>query len=296
MPELPEVEIVARTLEPEIIGKVITDVQVIWPRIVNYPDDKEEFKDLLRGQILGPTRRIGKYLLIQVGEQQELVVHFRMTGKFKILTPEESKQKHVHMFFQFEGEAEGLAYHDVRKFGDVFLIPKGDYRQIKGLYHAGIDPLSSELTLPVFKELLISKNRKIKPLLLDQSVICGLGNYLCDEILWFPEQEGIHPERLSSTLTKEELNKMYTHMMEVIHKSISLGGNSFRNFSYGDGVKGDFKKMLKVYAREGEPCDNCSSEILRIQVGGRSSHFCPVCQRRPLAVRAHKPTRKPAHI
>jgi formamidopyrimidine-DNA glycosylase len=115
-------------------------------------------------------------------------------------------------------------------------------------------------------------------LLLDQSVITGLGNYLCDEMLWFENEPGVHPERLSSSLTERECRGIFKRMTEVIDKSIRSGGNSFRDFSYGDGMKGDFKRMLKVYGRQHEPCFNCGTAIKRIIAAGRSTHYCPSCQ------------------
>lgn len=278
MPELPEVEVVARTIQPEIIGKEIEDVDVFWARIINFPDDQEELKLKLIGEKIGKVRRTGKYLRIEIGQFQELVVHFRMTGKFKMMLPEQRHQKHVHFFLHFKGEKEGLAYHDVRKFGDIFLVPKGDYRQIKGLFHAGPDPLDPSFSYEQFEALILTRKRQIKALLLDQSVITGLGNYLCDEMLWFPEQKGIHPETLSNSLSKSTLNVLYKRMLEVINKSIQSGGNSFRNFSYGDGMQGEFKALLKVYGRQNEACHNCGNMIEKIKVAGRSSHYCPQCQ------------------
>lgn len=278
MPELPEVEVVARTIRSEIQGKEISDVDVFWPRIIKHPDDQEEFKARLIGETIGDIGRTGKYLKIGIGDKQELVIHFRMTGKLKLLRPEDSKQKHIHLYFHFEGEQEGLAYHDVRKFGDIFLVPKGDYRAIKGLFQAGVDPLSEAFTFDLFQSLIKPRKRRIKALLLDQSVITGLGNYLCDEMLWIPGEQGVHPERLASSLSEAELQKIYRRMLEVIQTSIRLGGNSFRDFSYANGIKGEFKRMLKVYGRKGEPCANCGTEIERKIVAGRSTHYCPRCQ------------------
>lgn len=282
MPELPEVEVVAQTIKREIEGKVIEEVDVYCPKIINFPDDQEEFKANLVGQQIGMIRRTGKYLRIEIGSNYELVVHFRMTGKFKMLPKQERDQKHLHLFFHFAHENEGLAYIDVRKFGDIFLVPKGDYSRIKGLYHAGVDPLSSAFNYPTFKALLKNKKRHIKALLLDQSVITGLGNYICDEVLWFEHGKGIHPQRLANSLTERELKGIYQRIVEVIHESIRLGGNSFRDFSYGEGMKGDFKKMLKVYGRLGEPCFQCGTSIEKIIVGGRSSHYCVRCQKKKI--------------
>lgn len=279
MPELPEVEVVARTIRGEIMGKIIEDVDVFWPRIVKFPDDQDEFKMIVKGQRIGEIRRTGKYLRIEIGAEYELVVHFRMTGKFKMLPKEERYQKHLHLFFHFKGEKEGLGYIDVRKFGDIFLVPKGEYGKIKGLFHAGVDPLSSEFTFDKFKALLKKKKRHIKALLLDQSVITGLGNYLCDEVLWFESGKGVHPQRLASSLSQRELQSIYQRIVDVIQESIYLGGNSFRDFSYGEGMKGDFKKMLKVYGRSGDACFNCATPIEKMIVGGRSSHYCPICQK-----------------
>lgn len=282
MPELPEVEVVARTIKKEITGKVIEAVDIFWPKLIKFPDDKEEFKLQLEGEKIGDIKRIGKYLIISIGEHLELVFHFRMTGKFKMLPATQPKEKHLHLFFHFQEEQEGLAYIDVRKFGDIFLVPKGEYLPIKGLFHAGLDPLMDDFTFKAFKERVKHKNRRIKALLLDQSVFTGLGNYICDEVLWFPDAKGVHPEKLASSLTERELKKIYERIFDVIHTSIELGGNSFRDFSYGEGVKGEFKNMLKVYGRKGEACFNCSNVIEKIIVGGRSSHYCPRCQKKKI--------------
>lgn len=282
LPELPEVEVVARTIKKEIQGKVIQSVDIFWPKLIKYPDDKEEFKLKLEGERIEDIHRIGKYLIMSIGTDYELIFHFRMTGKFKMLPSQERHQKHLHLFFHFVHGEEGLAYIDVRKFGDIFLVPKGDYQPIKGLFHAGLDPLTEEFTFKAFKERVKHKNRRIKALLLDQSVFTGLGNYICDEVLWFPEQKGVHPEKLSSSLSERELKNIYQRIFDVIQTSIKLGGNSFRDFSYGEGMKGDFKKMLKVYGRKGEACFNCGQTIEKIIVGGRSSHYCPRCQKKKI--------------
>lgn len=278
MPELPEVEVVRRTIAREILGKVIEEVEVFWPGIITYPDDKEAFRLGLVGQRITALNRKGKYLIIGIGEYADLVVHFRMTGKFKRLPHEERFDKHIHLYFFFQNDPEGLAYHDVRKFGDLFLVPRGDYRMIKGLAQAGIDPLSPSFDYATFRTLLRERNRQIKALLLDQRVIAGLGNYLCDEVLWFPGEKGVHPARLSGQLSEREMEGIYRRILEVIHHSIRLGGNSFRDFSYGDGIKGEFKRMLKVYGRKNEPCFNCGTPIVRERIAGRSTHYCPACQ------------------
>lgn len=279
MPELPEVEVVARNLRPFLHGKIIEKIEVNWPKIIKFPDDKELFTQALIGEHFGDIRRTGKYLRIEVGDELELVVHFRMTGKFLKMKPEDRFQKHIHLFFFFRESEEGLAYMDVRKFGDIFLVKKDNYQQIKGLFTAGVDPLSNAFTLAHFEGLLKHKKRRIKALLLDQSVITGLGNYICDEVLWFEGKKGVHPERLASSLTKKEREGIYKRIFSVIDGAIERNGNTFRDFSYGEGLKGDFSQMLKVYGRTGKPCFNCHTPIERIIVGGRSTHFCPKCQK-----------------
>src|SRR5690625_2816089 len=208
MPELPEVEVVRRTISKEVQGKTISEAEVYWPRMVSYPS-VELFQKQIAGQSIGKIRRTGKYLRIEIGSALELVVNFRMTGKFKLLPPGDRFQKHVHVYFHLSGEPEGLAYHDVRKFGDVFLVPQNNYERIQGLHRAGVDPLVGEFTFPIFQSLIQARKRAIKALRLDQSVITGLGNYICDEILWFEDAPGVHPRRRSDTLTGSELKQMY---------------------------------------------------------------------------------------
>lgn len=273
MPELPEVETVKRSLAGQLTGERITGVTIYYPGNIKRPEP-ELFKRTLTGkEFLGIDRR-GKFLLLALSGGYVLVVHLRMTGQLFMTGAGEPLDKHTHIVFSLSGERE-LRYADQRKFGILELVRQGEVNQLKGLKELGLEPLSSDFTLERLVAVLRNKKRPIKNLLLDQTVVAGIGNIYADEILF---EAGIHPEKPAGDLTEEEIAALWQAVPRMLELGIQHRGTSIRNYVDGEGQKGSFQNLLRVYGRPGEPCCRCGAAIVRIKVAGRGTYFCPRCQ------------------
>lgn len=272
MPELPEVETVRRTLETLIIGKRIKQVSVNLPRIVRNLT-VEEFQRRLVGSEISQIDRRGKFLKIVV-RPWTLISHLRMEGKYRLVPSEESVDKHTHVIFHFTDGTE-LRYLDVRQFGTMDLVPTGEEEKHPPLVRLGIEPLSNAFTQEWLKQHLHKRRAKMKSLLLNQSFIVGLGNIYVDEVLF---QANIHPERMASTLTSGEVDRLYHSIRKVLADAIEAGGSSVRSYRNGKGEMGYFQQKLQVYGRKGQPCSRCGNPIERMVIAGRGTHFCSYCQ------------------
>ncbi|PFE03670.1 DNA-formamidopyrimidine glycosylase [Bacillus cereus] len=273
MPELPEVENVRRTLENLVTGKIIKDVIVTYPKLVKRPDDAELFKEMLRGETIERIERRGKFLLLYV-TKYVIVSHLRMEGKYLLHKEDEPIDKHTHVRFQFTDGTE-LHYKDVRKFGTMHLFKKGEEFDKMPLADLGPEPFDAELTPGYLQERLKKTNRKIKVVLLDQRLLVGLGNIYVDEVLF---RSGIHPEREASSLTKAEIEKIHEATVATLAEAVERGGSTIRTYINSQGQIGSFQELLNVYGRKGEPCVTCGSVIEKTVVGGRGTHYCPMCQ------------------
>ncbi|WP_017153942.1 DNA-formamidopyrimidine glycosylase [Bacillus bingmayongensis] len=273
MPELPEVENVRRTLENLVTGKTIKDVIVTYPKLVKRPDDAELFKEMLRGETIERIERRGKFLLLYV-TQYVIVSHLRMEGKYLLHEEGDPIDKHTHVRFQFTDGTE-LHYKDVRKFGTMHLFKKGEEFEEMPLTDLGPEPFDAELTPMYLQERLQKTNRKIKVVLLDQRLLVGLGNIYVDEVLF---RSGIHPEREASSLTKAEIEKIHAATVATLTEAVERGGSTIRTYINSQGQIGSFQELLNVYGRKGEPCVTCGNVIEKIVVGGRGTHYCPMCQ------------------
>ncbi|WP_017726619.1 DNA-formamidopyrimidine glycosylase [Halalkalibacterium ligniniphilum] len=274
MPELPEVETVRRTLTRLVVGKVIEDVTVTWPKMIKRPDDVEQFRQQLIGQKIHEIGRRGKFLLIRL-DSYTLVSHLRMEGRYGLYKKREENNKHTHVIFHFTDDTE-LRYQDVRKFGTMHLFPIGTEEKEPPLVALGIEPFAESFTPQLLVEAFKKTNRKIKTSLLDQGTVVGLGNIYVDETLF---RAGIHPERLAKDLSEEEYVRIHKAMIETLKEAIDLGGSSIKSYVNGQGEMGMFQQRLDVYARKGEACNHCGAEIIKTVVGGRGTHFCPSCQK-----------------
>lgn len=277
MPELPEVETVVRELNScGICGCSVSSVYVGWPRTVG-DRSPESFRRALEGQIVEKVSRRGKYIIIHLAENKRLLIHLRMTGKL-LFQPESFKPgKHDHVVFLLN-DGRKITFNDTRKFGRITLISGPSDPTAK----LGPEPLEKEFSKKWFRETLATKSRQIKPLLLDQSFIAGLGNIYVDEALW---DARIHPERISNTLSPDETSVLHKAIRTVLKRGIkncgtTLGGGD-TNFYSVAGHRGRNADQLKVFRRTGEPCPACGAPIERIIVGQRSSHICPHCQKPP---------------
>lgn len=274
MPELPEVETVKRTLEALVLNKVIDRVSVFWPKIVKKPDEVIQFQDALIDQSIQAMGRRGKFLIFYT-DDFALVSHLRMEGKYGLFSDTEEVEKHTHVIFHFTDGTE-LRYKDVRKFGTMHLFQKGTEFEEAPLTKLGLEPFSKEFTKDYLTEKLTVSNRKIKVHLLDQSTVVGLGNIYVDEALF---RSRIHPERISSTLTSDEISVLHEEIVATLSEAVEKGGSTIRSYVNSQGQIGMFQLELFVYGKKAEPCQRCGTELQKITVGGRGTHFCPSCQK-----------------
>ncbi|GEC93317.1 MULTISPECIES: DNA-formamidopyrimidine glycosylase [Brevibacillus] len=274
MPELPEVETVVRTLRGLVMGKTIERVSVHLARIVRQPDDVEAFKSLLVGQTIQDIQRRAKFIQFFLNEDV-LVSHLRMEGRYGVYQADDPVEKHTHVVFHFTDGTE-LRYRDVRQFGTMDLFPKGKETTVGPLAKLGVEPLDKSFTPEVLGKLLKGRSTKIKPLLLNQECIVGLGNIYVDESLF---KAGIHPEKPAGTLTDKEVIRLHESIVSTLQEAVEQGGSSIKSYVNGQGEMGMFQQSLLVYGRKDEACTKCGAEIIRFVVGGRGTHICPTCQK-----------------
>ncbi len=274
MPELPEVETVRRTLNVLVAGKRIERVTVHLPRIIQRPDDIHQFSLMLQDQTINTVERRGKFLRL-VMDQLVLVSHLRMEGRYGLYSADEPLEKHTHVVFHFDDGTE-LRYKDVRQFGTMHLFALGEEDTLPPLNKLGREPLDAAFTLDDFRVRVASRTTKIKPLLLNQEIITGIGNIYVDESL---HRSGIHPERTANSLSRKELASLHEAIVTILQEAVDAGGSSIKSYVNGQGEMGMFQQQLLVYGRNGQPCTRCEQLILKTVVGGRGTHFCPACQK-----------------
>lgn len=272
MPELPEVETVRKGLEKLVVGKTIKEVTVLWPRIIESPES-ELFAQQLIGQTIEKMERRGKFLIFKLSNY-DMISHLRMEGKYETHNPEDERNKHTHVLFTFTDETE-LRYLDVRKFGRMVLVPKNQGEKYKGILTLGPEPIPSEFKLPEFRKGLKKHHKAIKPLLLDQRLVTGLGNIYVDEALW---EAKIHPEQPADTLKPKEVEGLYYAIIDVLGRAVEAGGTTIRSYLNALGEAGTFQISLNVYGQTEKPCPRCATRIKKIKVAQRGTHFCPKCQ------------------
>lgn len=274
MPELPEVETVRRTLESRLAGLNITDVQILTSKVIKTPAP-EQFKDIILNKKIMKINRRGKYLIIELSEKYVLLVHLRMTGRLVYTDKDAELARHTHVIFTLSNGYQ-LRFSDTRQFGRLWLVPSVSLEELSGFKDLGVEPLGERFTRDYLKKELRRRHARIKPLLLDQTFIAGLGNIYADEAL---HRAKINPERLATTLTPHEIARLYHAIREVLQEGIENRGTTVRDFIDGNGRAGNFQELLRVYSKEGVPCPNCKHAIVRKKIGGRSSYFCPFCQK-----------------
>lgn len=270
MPELPEVETVKNGLKEKILKKKITNCKILYQGIIAYPH-KEDFIKNITNQTIIDIKRRGKFLLFELNDYY-LISHLRMEGKYFIKEPTELLNKHDHVIFELNNKEE-LRYNDTRKFGKMHLVKK-DELEITPLSKLGLEPWDESLTTIYLKEK-INKNKSIKTLLLDQSIITGIGNIYADEILFLSK---IHPETKGIKLSKKQLQTIIDNTKIVLEKAIKSGGTTIHSYASVDGIHGRFQQELLVHNKKGQPCPTCSHEIIKIVVNGRGTYYCPICQ------------------
>ena len=274
MPELPEVQIIVNDLiNAGLIGKTITGARVLWEKTIAQPT-AEEFIQTIAGQTISNIRRRAKYIIFDFQNGLHLLIHLRMSGKLQLISPNTEPDKHEHVILHFSDKFD-LRFHDTRKFGRMYLVNNPDLI----LGKLGPEPLDNAFTVDIFKERIQSKNRQLKPLLLDQTFIAGLGNIYVDEALW---EAKLHPKQIASKLSGKKLDTLYHATRFVLQKGIdNLGttlGKGKSNFYSAGQRRGRNAEQLNVFHRTGQTCPHCSTKIKRIVVGQRSTHICPKCQ------------------
>ncbi|MBI9010054.1 MAG: DNA-formamidopyrimidine glycosylase [Tenericutes bacterium] len=273
MPELPEVETVRQTLKNFIIGRKVTDVIVRYDGIIK-DVTVEEFRTKLANQQLKDIRRLGKYLFFDF-ENITLTSHLRMEGKYYLKDSLDTLTKHEHIIFVLDN-GKFLTYHDVRKFGTMEITDLHKESELKSVKALGMEINDPMLSVDYLYPLLKKSNRAIKSLLLDQHIVCGLGNIYVDETLFSAR---IYPEKPGSNISIYQVDKIIRKARKVINKAIRLGGTTIRTYQSSLGVDGLFQNHLNVHTLAGEKCKFCNDTILKIRVGGRGTYYCPTCQR-----------------
>lgn len=273
MPELPEVETVRRSLLDLIIGKTIKSVDVYYERILQNIS-KEDFDQALRGQTFRKLDRAGKYLIFVLNDYI-LVAHLRMEGKY-FLRGMEPVEKHEHIVFNLTNN-ETLRYNDTRKFGVIYLFKTNIVDNVKALQplnKLGIEPISGNLTVSFLKEKFKNKKEPLKTALLDQTIICGLGNIYADEVCYMCKLNPLYP---ANKLNDEQLETIIISSKIVLEKAINLGGTTIKSFVSSHEITGRFQNELLIHTKTKCPC--CGGEVKKIRVGGRGTYYCPNCQK-----------------
>jgi len=280
MPELPEVETIRRGLQRKIKNKQIKDVVINVDKILKKPSLRE-FITKIKGKKIKEINRRGKYIIIHLDSEDKLIVHLGMTGLLiypygNEIIEKEINPKHNHLIFTFTDDTQ-LVFNDVRRFGKIFLVYNID--EVDSINKLGIEPLEDYFTEEIFIQVLNKKKKgKVKPFLMNQKFITGLGNIYANEVLY---RANIHPLRLISSLNKKEVRNLYQQIKLVLSEAVKFRGSTVADDAYRDtnGEKGKFVKKLQVYARKGEPCIKCGHSIEVVRIEGRSSFICPQCQK-----------------
>ncbi|MBM3129423.1 MAG: DNA-formamidopyrimidine glycosylase [Chloroflexi bacterium] len=276
MPELPEVETVVRDLRALVIGRTIVSARVHWQRTIATPRARAFARQIRQHKIRAITRR-GKYLIFHlrcrgdrpVAPTKYLLAHLRMTGGFDLVARDAPRDQHIHVCLQLDNGDE-LRFRDPRKFGRMWLVD--DPAQVVG--KLGPEPL--EISAREFHTRIAKRRGNLKPLLLDQKFLAGIGNIYADEALWYAR---LHPLRQAESLTRVERGRLYRAIRQVLTRAIAVGGTSIDvMYRRVNGMSGGFTESLRAFDQEERPCRRCGTPIRKTIVGQRGTHFCPVCQ------------------
>lgn len=272
MPELPEVETTVRDLRPQLVGRTVVRATVSWPRTIAAPS-AAEFVRRIRGWTIATITRRGKYLCVHLRRHaatQYLLIHLRMTGGFRIDPRRSPSDSHMHVKLELDDGRE-LRFRDTRKFGRMWLV--ADQQLVTG--KLGPEPL--EIGQDEFVARFEAKRRLLKPLLLDQTFLAGLGNIYVDESLWYAR---LNPRRRSESLTRAERIRLHRAIRQVLTRAIAVGGTSIDvMYKRVNGASGGFQDSLRAFDREKRPCRRCGTPIVKTVVAQRGTHFCPTCQK-----------------
>lgn len=278
--ELPEVEVLRRDLEKDVVGRRIADVDVRRTknarRAIRRHKAPKELRDRVKGRKIAKVVRKGKYLLLVLDDGVIVVVHMGMAGRLLRGTKRMPVADHNHVIISFQ-QGGDLRFVDPRTFGELFAVEPDGLGKVKELQHIAIDPLETTFTWPQFHEMLARRKSKLKPLLMDQQFISGLGNIYSDEVLF---SAGLRHDRMSDELSAQEVRRLYRGIQDVMQEAIRFRGTTLADEAYLDlfGKPGEYQGELRVYGRKGEPCRRCRTPIQTVKYSNRNSFFCPQCQ------------------
>ena len=271
MPELPEVETVKNSLKKKVINKIITDIKIYYDKIVEFPDI-DTFKKQIKNQKINDVKRRGKWLLFEL-DNYYLLSHLRMEGKYFFRNLNDKMDKHEHISFVLDNNEE-MRYHDTRKFGRMYLLEKEKAFKMKPLNELGKEPWDEDLNVEYLKEKLKNKQIPIKTVLLDQSIIVGIGNIYVDEVLFMIR---LNPLIKGKDVDELYLQKIIDNTKIVLEKAIKLGGTTIKSYTSSEGVHGRFQNELLIHTKE--KCPECNRNVTKIKIGGRGTYYCENCQK-----------------
>jgi formamidopyrimidine-DNA glycosylase len=278
MPELPEVEVIRRDLEREIVGKKVKSVEADGMRSIRRHHNRKQFAGRLVGHKVTGVERRGKYILCRLDGGDVLVIHLGMSGQLlRTKGGRAPAAKHTHVVITFTQGGQ-LRFIDPRTFGEMFVTElDGVEKEVGELAHLGLDPLETAMSWEHFGRMVADRHNKLKPLLMDQKFLAGIGNIYSDEILF---GAGLRWDRESDSLSAQEVRRLYRAMVEVLQDAVKYRGSTLSDMQYVDlfGKPGEYQLHHKVYAREGEACRRCRHSIARERFGGRSTFYCEACQ------------------
>ncbi|MEA2551425.1 MAG: formamidopyrimidine-DNA glycosylase [Actinomycetota bacterium] len=278
--ELPEVEVMRRDLEKDVVGRRIKTAEVKTSknamRAIRRYSKRKDFTSRLESTKIAKVERRGKYLLLYLDSSDVLVVHFGMSGQFQRGTGRTPLPPHTHVVLTFQ-QGGDLRFIDPRTFGEMFVSTADELGKVKEIQHIAIDPLDQVFTWPTFQYLLAQRAAKMKSILMDQKFISGLGNIYSDEVLF---TAGLRYDRLSDTLSSQEVRRLYRAIQETIQEAIKLRGTTLEDEAYVDlfGEPGEYQNELKVFGRAGLPCRRCRTPIQSVKISQRNAYYCPQCQ------------------
>lgn len=275
MPELPEVETVRRILEPQLAGKTITEVNIRNPQIIAHPSS-DVFISSVSGKTIKCLERRGKFLIIYMTDGNKLVIHLRMTGQILVVPPGMEEEKHTHAVFSLS-DGNQIRYTDVRRFGRFWFLKNGEEDTFTGMDKLGPEPFDNCLTADYLINKLNGKNKPIKAGILDQSVVAGIGNIYADEILY---HAGIFPEKKCCDLTGDEWSVLAEEIPKIMNWGITTNKITPDEYLRGKGKEYRNTPYLRAYGHTGQECSVCGNIFEHIVIGGRSSCYCPGCQRK----------------
>jgi formamidopyrimidine-DNA glycosylase len=287
MPELPEVETVRLGLTKLLLGRTIASVDFDWPK--SFPNSQDDVQRFLVGASIDKVARRAKVLIIELSTDYSLIIHLKMTGQLVFVSSKERfgaghpndsligqlPDKSTRVTLHFDDDSQ-LFFNDQRKFGWMRLLPTVEIMNLDFFKKVGPEPLSADFTWQMFRERLLRRpNSAIKAVLLDQTVLAGIGNIYADESLWGAK---IHPATVVSKLSAQQFKVLHQELIFVLELAIEKGGSSDRNYVNAKGKKGSYLSFARVFRREGQPCPRCGTTIIKSRVAGRGTHTCPYCQ------------------